>query len=128
MINSKSNQPDNNNINLTKSFSDIVKEFMDIKGITQSDLVKESCLSKTTISRILRDSNDKGKGYLPTVQIVMAIFFGLKLKPDEAEKLFYYAFPSMSFMGEFLRKGLSIIEANEILYDNGLPVLGNIPE
>lgn len=114
--------------NLNHSFSDTVMRYLKIKGMTQSDLVKTSRLPKTTVSRICRNTNDKGSSYMPDLHTAMSVSLGLSLSPDEAEKLFFSAFPEMSFMRRFLDERLAVQQANEILYDNGLPLLGNIKE
>ena len=111
-----------------ENFSFAVVRHMKEKGMTQSDLVKSSALSKTTISRIFRNNSDKGRSYLPTSSVVMAVSIGLKLSCDEAEELLFAAFPEMAYWSSFLERHLTIDEANEILYDNGLPLLGNIKE
>jgi len=98
------------------------------KGLTQSKLVKSSALSKTTISRICRNDNDKGSTYLPTYPVAMAVSIGLRLNPTETKELFFAAFPEMAYWSDFLENSLTIDEANEILYENGLSLLGNIKE
>lgn len=99
---------------------------MNEKNLTQADLVKLSALSKTTISNILRNTNNKGKKYRPTPEVVMAISIGLNLSNDEYLELLYLAYPQMEHMEELLEKQFSIGEANIVLYDKGLPLLGNI--
>jgi len=111
-----------------ESFSSAVVRYMKEKGMTQSALVKSSALSKTTISRICRNNNDKGSSYLPTPSIVMAVSVGLKLSCAAAKELLFAAFPEMAYWSGFLERSLTIDEANEILYDNGLPLLGNSME
>ena len=108
-----------------KSFSDTVKHYLEVKGMSRSDFKKASALPKTTVSRIWRNTNDKGSSYMPDLHCVMAISIGLKLTREEAEELLFSAFPEMAVWGRFLDKRLSIDQVNEILYDNGLPLLGN---
>ena len=108
-----------------ENFSSAVVRHMKEKRMTQSDLVKSSALSKTTISRICRNNNDKGSSYLPTPAVVMAVSVGLKLSCDEAKALLFAAIPEMAYWSGFLERSLTIDEANESLYDNGLPLLGN---
>ena len=107
------------------NFSSAVVRHMKEKRMTQSDLVKSSALSKTTISRICRNNNNKGSTYMPTPAVVMAVSVGLKLSPAESKELLFAAFPEMSYWSGFLERRLTIDEANEILYDNGLPLLGS---
>ena len=116
------------NTNKYESFSSAVVRYMKEKEMTQSDLMKTSALSKTTISRICRNNNDKGSSYLPTPSVVMAVSVGLKLSCVEAQELFLAAFPEMRYWRDFLERQLTINAANEILYDNGLPLLGNNTE
>lgn len=116
------------NTNQIKGFSEFVKEIMIVKGIRQSGLIASSLLSKTTISRLCRNSNDKGSSYVPTLPIIMAISVGLRLSREEATKLLFCAFPEMELWGCFLDKQLTIHQINEILYDNGFTLLGNLIE
>ena len=113
------------NIDKYENFSSAVVRHMKERETTQSDLVKSSALSRTTISRICRNNNDKGSTYLPTPAVVMAVSVGLKLSYDEAKALLFAAFPEMAYWSGFLERSLTIDEANESLYDNGLPLLGN---
>ena len=92
------------------------------RPVTQADLVRLSALSKTTISNILRNTNNKGKKYRPTPEVVMAISIGLKLTSEEFLELLYLAYPSMEHIKELLDKRLSIDEANITLYDKGLNI------
>ena len=122
MINNKSNQPDNN-IENYNNFSDGVKYYLKIKEMKQSDLIKESGLPRATINRICRNTNDKGRAYFPTIQVFMAISIGLGLNVDEADKLFYVAFPEILLLREILNYHMTIIRANILLYENGRPLL-----
>jgi len=123
LVNHLSKKPQNTDKYV--NFSSAVVRYMKENGMTQSDLVKSSALSRTTISRICRNNNDKGSSYLPTLSIVMAVSVGLKLSCAEAKELLFAAFPEMAHWSGFLERRLTIYEANEILYDNGLPLLGN---
>ena len=89
------------------------------------DLADMSNLSKTTISRILRDSNDKGQTYRPTASIVSAIAIALKVGRDGWERLLDAAFPERRIYLETLDCCGDIDEANARLYEAGLPLLGN---
>jgi len=129
LINKKSKQPDNTELYIWKNFSDGVRKLLKIKNMKQNDLIKQSCLTRTTVNRICRNSNDNGYKYKPPKHTVfMAICIGLKLNPDEAKKLYYAAYPEMAYLENFINNRISIAEANEILYDNELSILGNIPE
>jgi hypothetical protein len=52
----------------------------------------------------------------------------MKLTPEQKNTLFYATYPELSFLDNFLEKGLTVLEANEILDDNGLALLGNFKE
>lgn len=114
--------------NAAANFSDYVVKGAAKKGMLQADLVQKSLLSKTTISRIFRDSTDKGTTYQPTLPVVWAISIGLALNRDEAKELLFLAFPAFELWGCFLDKGLSIYDVNSTLYDAGLPLWGNMKE
>ena len=115
-------------INL-ESFSAAVNRLMKDKEMTQADLVMQSCLSKTTISRICRNSNDKGGAYTPTEPIIMALSTAFRLSSMDAKNiLLYAAFPERAFWDEFLDHHLGIYDINMILDENGLPLLGNMNE
>jgi len=113
-----------NNIVPRKSFSAWVIDKMGDLQMSQADLVKSSLLSKTTVSRIIRNSNDKGLSYQPTLKVVMAISLGLGLDRSEANDLLFSAFPEVEVWGELLDERLNITRANIILYELGLPLLG----
>lgn len=120
------NQPLNINLG---TFSDAVKWLMKEKRMTQADLVARSCLSKTTISRICRNSNDKGGIYTPTEPVIMAVSIAFQLTSMESRtQLLYAAFPERAYWDKFLDNHFNINQVNEILYDNGLPLLGNMEE
>lgn len=111
------------------TFSDIVNEYMKCKEYTQADLMRESNLPKTTISRICRNSNDKGSTYQPTPNTVAAICIGLRpLKGEEIKALIYAAFPEFSIWKEAIEKNYDIDDTNHILYENGFSTLGNDDE
>lgn len=98
---------------------------MQEKGWNAAFLAKESNLSKTTVSRILRDSNDKGRTYQPTANIVTAVCLAFKLDTAGRDKLLLAAFPQMAIWREGFQEHLSVHEVNCRLYEQGLPLLGN---
>lgn len=98
MANNLPEQP--HNTNKFYGFSNAVIWYMKEKGMTQSELVESSRLSKTTISRIVRNNNDKGSSYQPTPPVIMAVGIGLKLTYREYEELIYAAYPEMEYMKE----------------------------
>ncbi len=85
------------NTNQIKGFSVFVKGIMTVKGIRQSDLMASSLLSRTTISRICRNSNDKGSNYVPTLPIITSISVGLRLAERKQQNCSFVPFPKWSF-------------------------------
>ena len=108
-----------------KSFSELVKELMQNKEMTAADLSRASGLSKTTISRVLRDTNDKGQTYRPTDGIVAAIGLAFGQGLDGWEKLLFAAFPERIIWRDAFINQRSVDETNDLLYDAGLSLLGN---
>lgn len=94
--------------------------------MTQAQLERASCLSRITINRIYRNSNDKGSTYQPSLPVACAVSIGLALNRTEAKDLLYSAFPELELLGEFLDNKLSIDAVNDILYENDLPTWGSL--
>lgn len=109
----------------TETFSNLVRGLLQEKGWNAAFLAKESNLSKTTVSRILRDSNDKGRTYQPTENIVTAVCLAFKLDTAGWGKLLLAAFPQMAIWREGFQEHLSVHDVNDRLYEQGLPLLGN---
>ena len=128
MVNSLPKQPESINHNQFTNFSEGVKHYMNEKNMTQAELSRASLMSKTIISRICRDSNDKGSYYTPALDCFMAVSIGLKLTPVEAKELFIATLPELALFDGFLEQRLNIDQVNEILYDKGLCVLGSTEE
>jgi len=109
-----------------KTFSELVKTIMKERRISQKNLVTNSGLSRTTISRICRNSNDKGSTYqAESLSVVMAICIGLDVyDAEEQKKLFYTAFPEFSAWEHITKEKMSIVKADGYLDAQGLPLLG----
>ena len=56
-----SDMPCSNPKKARKTFSDAVNKYLADKGMTQADLMARGNLSKTTVGRICRNTNDKCK-------------------------------------------------------------------
>jgi hypothetical protein len=119
---------DINNIPIRKNPSFWVNDKMSKMSISQGKLAKLSCLSEAKVSRMRRNSNDRGGTYKMTVFDVMAISIGLSLNKEEAKDFFFSAFPELELLDYFLEKKLSVEKANDILYDLGFDLLGNTNE
>ena len=92
---------------------------------TGADLALHSGLSKTTVSRILRDSNDKGGTYLPTDETIMALSIAFKLGRSGWEELLCAAFPERAIWFDGLDKRQDIFDVNDRLVKAKLPVIGS---
>jgi transcriptional regulator with XRE-family HTH domain len=88
-----------------------------------SELATQSGLSLTTVSRILRDTNDRAQSYMPSEEAVVALSLALKLSYSEYKELLDAAFPERLFWQEALLNHWSVFDLNETLYYNGLPTL-----
>lgn len=117
-----------NKYNEFLSFPEAVEQHLEEKNMTHGDLTRASQLSRTTISRIFRNENDKGSTYKPSPEVVMAICVALRLDEDETEEMFFVAYPEWKCWKEISRRKLSMNQANELLYDSGLSTLGNSNE
>ena len=93
--------------------------------MTQADLIRKSMLTRTTVSRICRNSNDKGSTYQPTDRIVMSVCVALGLDSEETKELFSLAFPYLKCWDKIRAEKMNIDQANSFLYDEGLPLLGS---
>ena len=107
------------------TFSQCVDKLLKENGMTAAQLIKQSAISQTTVSRILRDANDKGATYRPTEKIVAAISITLKLDPDGYEALREIAFPELVIWKTALNGKKSVDDVNKELDDLGLPILTN---
>ena len=112
--------PDDN-----RNFSELVNDLMKKKGWSAKYLAERSNLSKTTISRIQRNSNDKGQTYSPTANIVTAIAVAFGVGRNGWEQLMFAAFPETKVWFKALDCHYSIDKTNELLFDDGCPLLGN---
>ena len=103
----------------------LVNQHLDARGWRPARLAEESGLSKATISRITRLRTQKDKCYYPKPQAIFAIALALRLGEDECEALFDAAYPGWLICRESIKKGRSLMDTNEIMYDTGCPLLTN---
>ena len=96
---------------------------LDLRGWSPANLAKVSGQSKATISRLLAFTGDPY--YRPALRTSQAIAQALKLTNGERRELFYTAFPEFQVWDEAAEKGFTVDEANDLLYDRGLPLLTN---
>lgn len=93
-------------------------------GWNPARLAKESEQSKATISRITNyDTRKMDPNYRPERNTIIAIILALRLTEGEGEELFYTAYPEEALWKEAVKNGLTLQETDELLYNNGLPLL-----
>ncbi len=109
--------------NNLERFSKEVRRLMKKKGVKPSDLVNRGHFTRTTISRLCRNSNDKGGDYPLSLQDITNLKTALKLTSDEAFDLLFIAFPDVKFNITVIKENMDHMAANEYLYDNNSPLL-----
>ena len=122
------NTPCRKNDNKVITFSDAVNRYLKTKRMTQADLIRKSQLTRTTVSRICRNSNDKGSSYQPTNRVVMSICVAFGLNHTQTAEMFDLAFPYFPYWNEIIEKRMDIFQANALLDEQGLPLLGSQTE
>lgn len=111
-----------------KTFSELLESYMKAKGFSGAKLAEESNLSPAMISRMLNNTNSRGKPFHPTIEDILAISIALGIGEDGYNKLVNTAFPSLSVGQYALAHGLTLVKTNLILEEKGLPLLGREPK
>ena len=106
-----------------KTFSELVCYHLDRLGWNYADLSEESHISKTTICRIVSNLDHRGNTYHTSIEVVAAFALAFQLNNEEANELFYAAFPQFGVWIEARDKHYSIEETNDLLFERGFPVL-----
>ena len=109
----------------TGSFPEYLEQWLAGKGLSRADVVRRSNLNKAYVYQIF-----SGKKY-PSRDKVIALSFGLGLSAEEAQTLLkqagyrelYPRDPRDALLLFALGKGMSILTANELLYDHEVEVL-----
>ena len=102
----------------------LVNRHLAERGWSPARLAEESGLSKATISRITKyRRKNEDKAYRPQVNAIQTLALALRLNEEETLALFDAAYPGFLIWRECIRKGVDLDEANEILYEKGLPTL-----
>jgi transcriptional regulator with XRE-family HTH domain len=102
----------------------LVNRYLAERGWSPARLAEESGLSKATISRITKyRTKNEEKAYRPQVNAIQTLALALQLNEEETLELFDAAYPGFLVWRECIRKGVDLDEANEILYEKGLPTL-----
>ena len=106
-----------------KRFSELVCKYLDRYGWSYAELARKSYLSKTTIHRIITNKDHRGNTYRTSVEAVAALVIAFQLTDEEANELFYAAFPQFGVWIEARDNHYSIEETNDLLFERGFPVL-----
>ena len=123
MVTGLPKQPDNNKICVWESFSDGVRKLLKNKKMKQSDLVGQSNLTRSTVNRICRNSNDNDYEYeQPNTKVFIVVCVGLRLTPAEKDKLYAVAYPEMALLDEILEKRMDIVSTEDFLNDHGCSI------
>ncbi len=89
-----------------------------------SELAIMSGISKATISRALRNTDDKGATYRPTEQMVVAISIAFKLEAEGYDALRRVALPEVVTWYEALDDRKTVMDTNMLLDSRKQPLLG----
>ncbi|MBQ7788945.1 MAG: hypothetical protein IJ398_04735 [Clostridia bacterium] len=92
--------------------------------ITQASLVRDGYFQRTRINRIFRNSNDKGGPFPITVKDIVTLAIAYKLNAEQTRELLFSAFPDFRFYEMFIKNQMSLADANEILDEQALDLLG----
>ena len=98
-----------------KRFSELVCKYLDRYGWSYAELARKSYLSKTTIHRIITNKDHRGNTYRTSVEAVAALVIAFQLTDEEANELFYAAFPQYQIWKEARDKHLSVTDTNILL-------------
>lgn len=118
-----------NNIEINnnyESFSELLKTHSKKIKITQIQISEITGFSLRTVNRMFEGNYDFNGPHKISMDKIMALAITLKLNEEETKQLFYSVYPEFPVWREIINKGLDIIDANEMLDDNGLDLLGKI--
>jgi len=102
----------------------LVNRHLAERGWSPARLAAESGLSKATISRMTKyRTKEEDSIYRPQFHAIATLALALQLNEEETLELFDAAYPGFLVWCECIRKGVDLDEANEILYEKGLPTL-----
>ena len=113
-------------LQIHETFSDAVRRLLKEKKMTQVELGRISGYSRSTINRICRNNNDKGKGqpFNPPEEMIEEFAYAFELNQKQKyDWLVYTAFPRRLLVDYTLDNKISKIKANAILYEHDLPLL-----
>ncbi len=103
-----------------------LRDLLTQKGISRADVVRGSMLNRTYVYQIFDGSK------APSRDKLIAIAFGLHLSDEEAQRMLklsgyrnlYARDDRDAIILYALQRGLSILDANDLLFEHGFPLLG----
>ena len=101
------------------NFINKVDEYLKEKDRSPSWLARQSRLSKTTITKMLNNTDYRGNGYCPDRRTVVAICLALRLTREQRWELFYLAFPEERIINEAMDNGYCVDDTNIAMEKNG---------
>ncbi len=115
----------NNKYQEIKTLQKAIKELFDSHpNITQASLVRDGYFQRTRLNRLVRNSNDKGGDFPVTMADIITLAIAFKLDEKQTKELIDVAFPSFKFYEQIIKGKMSLAEANELLDEQGLDLLG----
>ena len=117
--------PNNNDSN---TFGNLLYEYLKAQKMTQQELANKTGLSRKTISRMITNTDNRGRPYHTTEKALAEICLALRLGEDRAMELYNAAFPEKKIWWDCIIKRETICDANAKLAKANLPLLGNVDE
>lgn len=105
-----------------ENFTDLVKAYLEEKGMTWAELARRSNLSKSTTTRIRKDTDYRGHIFQPSYHDVLKVSIGLGIGAEGYQRLLEAAFPQTREL-ERLLKYDNVTDAEIYLAEKGLPPL-----
>lgn len=108
------------------SFSDYITQLCNERGERREAVINRSGLERTFGHRLFSGSRN------PSRDTVLQLAFGFGLSTDEAQQLLKVAQASAlhpkvkrdAVIAYCLHNGIALLDAQKVLYENGLPLLG----
>jgi len=109
-------------------FSDYINELCRIKNESPEKVIKRACIERSYGHRLFKGSRN------PSRDTVLQLAFGFELSTDETQQLLKIARMSAlhpkvkrdAIIAHCLYNGIGIVEAQQLLLDHNLPLLGGV--